>query len=414
MINANFNFHSIGQGCFYTGSIKLLNQNPNTFNFVYDCGSISKESCLDDEIYKLKVHLEGKSLDLLIISHFDEDHVNGVFKLLDGIKCKRLVIPYYEPKERLLIYTTSLSIDEDYRLMLQNPINFFSSNRFNIDEIILAGSPENDDNPNNENRPRLPLDKKPIEKFNDKTFETNYYYMDDEEKNEVIEKINNIENGKIESSKLKLLKKPYFLSIGIWEFIFYLKEHSNYKLIRKFTNDVNTILEKNKIGLKNLFEPDRIEELKKNYRKYFGKNLNSTSLVTYHGPLFNLKDNSYIHFHRSFNYCFRRCFHSNRLGTLLTGDINLSSKSKLSKMLDYFYGYIEQVCVFQVPHHGSKHNWNFKNPNGLELFCNYVINHGLGRKNHPSSEVVKFIKTNCTLGTLHLNNEIYNFSYGIR
>jgi hypothetical protein len=156
-----------------------------------------------------------------------------------------------------------------------------------------------------------------------------------------------------------------------------------------------------------LFDEENVEELKKLYRAYYGQNLNNTSLVTYHGPLFNARRNQH---HISWFDWFW-CQQDKNCGTFLTGDIDLSSKRKIQKMLDYYGDYMNNVCVFQVPHHGSIHNWYSKYSNNLELFCNYVINHGVGRAHHPSADVVDYLKANCK-GKLHFNNEAKEFIYG--
>ncbi len=80
MIEGNFKFYPVGQGCFYAGSIK---NDIEEFVIVYDCGTISSRNYLLDSIDEFKRHY--KKIDLLMISHFDEDHVNGVSELLTSI-----------------------------------------------------------------------------------------------------------------------------------------------------------------------------------------------------------------------------------------------------------------------------------------------------------------------------------------
>lgn len=414
MIETDFNFNPIGQGCFYTGYISI---NQLKFNFVYDCGTDSKMEYLENRIDIYKAKLVENQLDLLIISHFDADHVNGVIRLLNGIRCKKLVIPYYEPIERLLLYTTTTSDNDDYRLMLQNPINFFSGERFNIDEIILVGGPDDDDeNSNDETIPKPPRDKKSLNKLNeDKNINIEFItnYRKGNNRNKFIKRLEEREIYLYENDKLQFLNKPYSLRNNFWEFVFYLKKHDNNILIKNFTNDVNILLGKYKIDIRDIFNIDYINEIRRIYRKYYGKNLNATSLVTYHGPLFNIDTDNEVYYSdmRSSWWCSNDCI-CNKMGTLLTGDIDISTQPSKTKLLNYFNTYVDQVCIFQVPHHGAKLNFPLRNTTGLEIFCNYVINHGLGRKHHPSIDVVDFIKNDCAQGKLHLNNESYKFRYG--
>lgn len=410
MIDAIFKFHPIGQGCFYTGKIVLNNTNHIEFNFVYDCGTDSKMSFLENEIDIYKASLSKKTIDLLIISHFDQDHVNGIIRLLSGIKCERLIIPYYNPIERLLVFTTLLESDDEYIQMLQSPINFFSNDRFNIEEIIIIGSPEDENgiftNKNPDDIPPKLFDEIDFEGLKNIEFKADFIAIS--EKKKILDEIEAIEG------KLKNTQKLNFLNfnsvkINFWEFVFYLKKHENDILINKFQKDVDIILDRENIKLLDMFDEDFIIQLKDAYRQYFGKDLNNTSLVTYHGPIANFK-NHYNYFSKFSNY-----FHEytqNCMGSLLTGDINIKSKLQSKKMIDYFAGLIPKVCFFQVPHHGAKANWNFNVPNGLNFFNNYIINHGVGRIHHPSVDVVQYIKTNNTIASIHLNNEAQDFEYG--
>ena len=68
-IKVRFDFNKVGQGLFYSGDI-------GRFNFVYDCG------CSRDFLKKIGVKVIGpykrrmdrKTIDLLVISHFHDDH----------------------------------------------------------------------------------------------------------------------------------------------------------------------------------------------------------------------------------------------------------------------------------------------------------------------------------------------------
>lgn len=408
-IEAQFTFKPIGQGCFYTGRINVRGSFDNQFDFVYDCGTYSKMRYLDNEINIYKTELKNETLDLLIISHFDEDHVNGVVNLLRDIKCKRLIIPYYEPIERLLLYATSTSEDDGYRAMLQNPINYFIGGDFDIDEILLIGGPDEDEegaeiNPNN---PKP--DGSNSDNFSEgEEFKFTTVYVEGSERDQLINDILQKDGDTNINEKLQFIKKPYSVKIDIWEFIFYLKKHDNRRLIEAFTNDVDALLNQDNGKITDLFDSIKVAKLKQIYRKYYGQNLNNTSLVTYHGPTIN-----HVHpiirpfgnYSRYFSVGIKKC------GTLLTGDIDISSARACEAMLNYFTTQISKIRFFQVPHHGAKANWNFRNPNGLEIFGNYVINHGLGRAHHPSTDVVSYIKDNYNNSQIHLNNEVNEFEY---
>lgn len=93
--------HPVGQGGFFSG---VIDWNGEYFRFVYDCGS-NKLSRVREEIDKM--FQEGDQIDILFLSHFDYDHVNGVQHLLSRCNISTVIIPH-------------LSEDEKYAFMLRN------------------------------------------------------------------------------------------------------------------------------------------------------------------------------------------------------------------------------------------------------------------------------------------------------
>src|SRR6218665_3901070 len=207
ILESNFKFHPVGQGCFYSGYIKYKDF---YFSVVYDCGTVSPKKFLTDEINKYKTSLKG-DLDVLIISHFDEDHINGVFELLQGITCKNLIIPYYEPIERLILAISSGDTDsEEYIQFLQNPITYFIEKDFKIDRIIVIGRPNEDSdkvlNPDNVS-PDFVIDE-------NKGFflQADFYDKDDDK---ILQDIAEIDKNILTHAKIKFLKKPYQIQIQL-------------------------------------------------------------------------------------------------------------------------------------------------------------------------------------------------------
>jgi len=82
-----FKFWNVGQGLFYTGSLF-----GGEFNFVYDCGGKSSKAVklLINEYLKTTT-----TIDALFISHFHNDHINGIEYLKHKCRIKELFIPYY-------------------------------------------------------------------------------------------------------------------------------------------------------------------------------------------------------------------------------------------------------------------------------------------------------------------------------
>jgi hypothetical protein len=99
-IHVHHQFQPVGHGTFLTGE---LTDEHSVFRWVYDCGS--KRST---RVAPILDTLAGRSrwpgdstLDMVVVSHFDNDHVNGLEDLIRQYKVKWLVLPYLATKQRL-------------------------------------------------------------------------------------------------------------------------------------------------------------------------------------------------------------------------------------------------------------------------------------------------------------------------
>lgn len=92
--------YPIGQGTF---SAQIVRTYEKQYVCVYDCGSTNGTLNISKYADDLFCKTEG-IIDLLVISHFDKDHVNGIKKLYDKkFKIKKIVIPYVPLSERILL-----------------------------------------------------------------------------------------------------------------------------------------------------------------------------------------------------------------------------------------------------------------------------------------------------------------------
>lgn len=111
MHHVHHQFHAVGHGTFFTGNI--VGENGETFRWVYDCGSRSSKG-IEASIGRIPSEPSwptGTTLDLVVVSHFDNDHVNGLELLLTTYRARWLVLPYLPLKQRLA-HATSLGADE--------------------------------------------------------------------------------------------------------------------------------------------------------------------------------------------------------------------------------------------------------------------------------------------------------------
>ena len=118
---SKFKLCNAGQELFYIGEINLSNR--NTFKFIYDCGGNNISGAINQHITQDDV------IDMLVISHFDDDHINGLPDLFNKVsKIKRIFIPYYRG-------------EEDY-LLLMAYVYGNGATFDKVDEIVLVNSSE--------------------------------------------------------------------------------------------------------------------------------------------------------------------------------------------------------------------------------------------------------------------------------
>lgn len=93
-------FHPVGQGAFYTEVFESNDGNKSVV--VYDCGTVSTPDdfihCggqnIDVQIDTFKNCLpKDANIDILFISHLHIDHINGIKKLVQKMRVKRLFLP---------------------------------------------------------------------------------------------------------------------------------------------------------------------------------------------------------------------------------------------------------------------------------------------------------------------------------
>ena len=334
-------FHPVGQGAFYTE--KHTNpQTQETFNIVYDCGTMTRSvdinKIIDETFTKQDI------IDILFISHFHKDHISGIFHLKDRCaKIKRVVIPLIPKEDRLLFVHSRRELSE-YKELIINPEEFFGSET-QITEIISIKQEE-------------------------------------EQKNYLTRNQNNI---LVSGTHIPL--NPHSVK-NRWCFIPF-----NYD----YTNSLNTlkdILIKQGLDYTKLTYISYIKENEKKIRDAYNKlpeGINSNSLVLYSGILFN-KEHQFLKqifiYHKAINwrvFSVHNCLYLGDSNTNKPADFLEQLSNKLTPM------YYNSILTVQIPHHGSKPNFNkaiIQNPQKRVA----VVSHGIGnRYKHPSPDVVKDI-----------------------
>lgn len=120
-------FWNVGQGLFSSGRIQM--GDALAFHWVYDCGTSSSQKLIQNAVNKYNFDKNHRNIDLLVLSHFDKDHISGVKELLkNGRKIKRWVVPYYPLWQRLVIASfLDIQPDDEEWGFYQNPIQYFKT-----------------------------------------------------------------------------------------------------------------------------------------------------------------------------------------------------------------------------------------------------------------------------------------------
>ena len=324
-------FHPVGFGAFYTEK----HVDPHTmkyFNIVYDCGTVTAGVNLDLMIQSR--FNKGEQIDILFISHFHEDHISGIPKLMKHCRIKRVVIPYIPKGDRVLFAYSNRDL-AGYEELITNTENYFR----NEAEIIRILPEEESEDNNNETRDEeltMPSGRSitatyigvPIADWCFIPF--NYNYAAKVKQLQVALKAEGLDHSKLDS-------------------VSYIK--NNY---------------------------DRI----KNVYKNLSGNINDTSLVVFSGMCLNFIPYIFFSYQPG-----RYEMYKTGLNCIYYGDVNTDKDilyNRLMKRLQNLYATIQTI---QIPHHGSKHNFRptIINPGSISIVCT-DSNHK--KQYHPDPTVI--------------------------
>lgn len=341
-------FHSVGQGAFYTEKF-------DNFTMVYDCGS--KKEYIDKEI---KTSFEkDEDVNLLFISHFHEDHINGLDTLLKWCNVEYVALPLLTDESKIELFCES-----------------FKSNNHFIDDLIF--------HPYNTIKSLSPETKVIFVKpFN----------IRDERETEI--KLNDIDDKGHINSGTKILTDK----LNPWIFV-----PSNYEV----SNRVHTLTSKLKKlpfttsstqeFIKNWSKPSNRKEIKKCFNSLKG-NPNQNSMTLYSGANEESVNIDVLNFQTltgnlGFPFALYLSHHKYPTsGCLYFGDYEAKGSNRWDNIKRVYNRYWNDIDTIQIPHHGSIENYNVEINSRPEIIS--VISTGTNnRYRHPSSYVTSEIIKN--------------------
>ena len=336
-------------------------RDPHEYNMLYDCGSTTAMDCLERS---LKEHLKiGSTIDAVFISHFDEDHVNGLPFLFENYDVKNLYIPLLTQKEidclRLGCACGALfsGYSAFFNSFLENYENIPAFINKDVNVHYIAGPENKDDYENNE------------------------------------EEIRNLKGERVCSGdEITLYRISGCGDVAMWDWVyvpFNYRETSKYKkMIVELENEFGS-----KIDLKDALymvdnDPSVIPRYKSVYERIPG-DINSNSMVLFSGPKDKKRTLEECFFPASIDIdMFIRTRAPIGPGCLYMGDYDANGKDKWKKLKEAYSEYWSRIGCIQIPHHGSKNNYNKELANDPRKV--YVISAGEHNPyGHPDDSVIK-------------------------
>lgn len=321
-------FHAVGQGAFYSECFQDKN-GKDILNVVYDCGTSSSNNYLFRAIDDFAK--ERNSIDLVFVSHFHGDHVNGINRLLGQCKAKKIVIP------------------------LMQLATFIKQYIFNIIDSGTVANAANE-------------------------FIANYYLGEDER----IVKIPHFEyeggdaDERIPYSYIAYYQSKVTQKLGdFWEYIpFNIKDNRANDFLNSFMKDYSDLyaafanMDRDSIDAVNAYFSvyENVEKMEAYYKRFF-HNLNESSMTVVSKPIDNLCQNEAI--------------------CLYTGDFPFRVPLFYKQLKGYYNVQWNEIGTIQVSHHGASND----NPRLLfDRKREYVVCYGIGnRYGHPGVKTIESI-----------------------
>lgn len=397
--------HPVGQGAFYTEEFFDIDHN-RVHTVVFDCGSktkIGRSNCINKVVSGAFV--KRQIIDILFISHFDTDHVNGISELLKhGRHINFVVLPQLEGMEWFYTIEAACYSDENLRTT--------AIRVYNLRPILEnAGAHVLQVRPISSNELERALDNHTKAPDGD-----NPEYMNDNENGNGIPGIDEIGDGKgmIDSGTVfGMVANPRWIYVPV--------NFTYGRDIEVLRNKIQAILtadgKYHGKFIENLTSAELCDFIERNrkaindvYDAVF-PSTNASSLCVYSGMNKSLDSKRSEIFITTPLYCIIDMWDEPYYwdddidGCLYTGD-SVMTKGKSIAKLQFVFNSIsrwkDRLGTFQLPHHGSKENlgkdsldflFDTNNPQchcPLHSFASFGSTNNYG---HPSDSLISLLST---------------------
>ena len=390
----HYQFHPVGQGLFASGCLYKSKTPDPEFLWVYDCGSVTFTGAQwwDGQIQRLKQFAHYRpDLELLALSHFDDDHISGVTALLHRFNVNMLLVPYVPLWRRLMVaFGANHQGDTDVMNYFVDPVSFLRT-RGQIDHVVLV-PPSRGEGP--------PIASVPIE-----TEKGPWAANADIKRLDPSDPLV-IEFGTKDDLGLELLPSGGRITVrGLWEFCPYNKPLFRVPpQLALFRTSVDQLRDDLIHAGPNERQP-ALTALKRVFDQTFGASgaaRNRISLYLYGGPIYpSWRASKLLTQHGDYLPPYPRrqpCYHrvhahapgvSGKCSVLYSGDGFLNSEVSFR----HIHGYLglermTRLGAYQVNHHGARGNWHPNLARKLDPRVSvFSSDPARGPTNHPHPEV---------------------------
>ncbi len=346
-------FRPVGQGLFAQGHVRLRPDGCTIVSWVHDCGATGNPAPLHREITRARNGLVYRRyIDVLILSHLDEDHVNGLATLLRDVRVGCIVLPYATPADRLLFAISRGSpVSPTYLRFLVEPTTYLRSLTEIAEVIYIDGPGDDGGEPEQIPLPGLDLPRT--------TFDRLEPWIEGDGEAMLRPKLS-------ARGERRFRGRAGIICAGLWEFRFFNRRAWR-GCIPKLQSEVRTLVAGflAKPAAKQDYN-DLLQELRRLYRdpKQFGdgeNGRNEISLITYAGPVglpYITKAGEYRYLATSQGrLAGLQSIDEWAPALLYTGDIVMRHALSAELQRQLTATRWDMLGLLQVPHHGADTAW---------------------------------------------------------